>query len=77
MPATDHQLTESAMGPAEALSELFTPAGKHNPYPLYDALWELGPVIPLGPSGTLVLGYDEISTALRDSRLLVLSLIHI
>ncbi|MGW2522133.1 cytochrome P450 [Streptomyces sp. NPDC001617] len=71
MPATDHRLTEPAMGPAEALSELFTPAGKHNPYPLYDALWELGPVIPLGPSGTLVLGYDEICTALRDPRFLV------
>ncbi|GAA3774438.1 cytochrome P450 [Streptomyces coacervatus] len=71
MPSTDHQLTEPVMGPAEALSELFTPAGKHNPYPLYDALWDLGPVIPLGPSGTLVLGYDEVCTALRDPRLLV------
>ncbi|MFI0820108.1 cytochrome P450 [Streptomyces sp. NPDC021098] len=71
MTATEHQLTEPVMGPAEALSELFTPAGKHNPYPLYDALWELGPVIPLGPSGTLVLGYDEIAAALRDSRFLV------
>uniref|UniRef100_A0AAU1ZXQ2 Cytochrome P450 n=1 Tax=Streptomyces sp. NBC_00093 TaxID=2975649 RepID=A0AAU1ZXQ2_9ACTN len=71
MPVTDRQLTEPVMGPAEALSELFTPAGKHNPYPLYDALWELGPVIPLGPSGTLVLGYDEICTALRDPRFLV------
>lgn len=71
MPATDHQLTEPVMGPAEALSELFTSAGKHNPYRLYDALWELGPVIPLGPSGTLVLGYDEVSTALRDPRFLV------
>ncbi|WP_330350836.1 cytochrome P450 [Streptomyces sp. NBC_00582] len=71
MPATDHRPTEPAMGPAEALSELFTPAGKHHPYSLYDALWHLGPVIPLGPSGTLVLGYDEICTALRDSRLLV------
>ncbi|MFI1708669.1 cytochrome P450 [Streptomyces griseoruber] len=71
MPATDHQLTGPVMGPAEALSELFTPAGKHHPYPLYDALWELGPVIPLGPAGTLVLGYDEICTALRDSRFLV------
>lgn len=71
MPATDLQLTEPVMGPAEALSELFTSAGKHNPYRLYDALWELGPVIPLGPSGTLVLGYDEVSTALRDPRFLV------
>lgn len=71
MTVTDHPPTEPVMGPAEALSELFTPAGKHNPYPLYDALWELGPVIPLGPSGTLVLGYDEIATALRDPRFLV------
>ncbi|SES48303.1 Cytochrome P450 [Streptomyces sp. yr375] len=71
MPATDQQVTGPVMGPAEALSELFTPAGKHHPYPLYDALWELGPVIPLGPSGTLVLGYDEICTALRDPRFLV------
>ncbi|MEU1799566.1 cytochrome P450 [Streptomyces sp. NPDC019937] len=71
MTATEQQLTEPLMGPAEALSELFTPAGKHNPHPLYDALWELGPVIPLGPSGTLVLGYDEICTALRDPRFLV------
>ncbi|MEW2116174.1 cytochrome P450 [Streptomyces sp. NPDC005474] len=71
MPAPDQQLTEPVMGPAEALSELFTPAGKHHPYPLYDALWELGPVIPLGPSGTLVLGYDEVCTALRDPRFLV------
>ncbi|MEU9450808.1 cytochrome P450 [Streptomyces sp. NPDC048277] len=71
MTATPHQRTGPAMGPAEALSELFTPAGKHNPYPLYDALWDLGPVIPLGPSGTLVLGYDEVCTALRDPRFLV------
>ncbi|MEU1184206.1 cytochrome P450 [Streptomyces sp. NPDC005820] len=71
MPVTDQRMTEPVMGPAEALSELFTPAGKHHPYPLYDALWELGPVIPLGPAGMLVLGYDEICTALRDSRFLV------
>ncbi|MGI5459788.1 cytochrome P450 [Streptomyces sp. CA-249302] len=71
MTAIDHQSAERVMGPSEALSELFTPAGKHNPYPLYDALWELGPVIPLGPSGTLVLGYDEVCTALRDPRFLV------
>ncbi|WP_460061083.1 cytochrome P450 [Streptomyces sp. YKOK-I1] len=71
MPVTDREPAPPVMGPAEALSALFTPAGKHHPYPLYDALWGLGPVIPLGPAGTLVLGYDEICTALRDPRFLV------
>jgi cytochrome P450 len=71
MPTTDQQPATSAIGTAEALSRLFTAAGKHNPYPLYDVLWELGPVIPLGPRTTLVLGHDEISSALRDPRFLV------
>ncbi|MGI8312727.1 cytochrome P450 [Saccharopolyspora hattusasensis] len=64
-------MTDVAMGPSEALAALFTPEGKHDPYPLYRALWELGPVVPLGPRMTLVLGYQECCAALREPDLLV------
>ncbi|MGN6795518.1 MAG: cytochrome P450 [Streptosporangiaceae bacterium] len=51
----------------QVLTALGTPAGRADPYPLYAALHELGDVIPLGPQGVLVVGYDDISAVLRDS----------
>ncbi|HEV3035604.1 MAG TPA: cytochrome P450 [Solirubrobacteraceae bacterium] len=62
-------MPETAVQPAEALAALSTEQGRENPYPIYDSLRTLGPVIPLGPVLVLV-GYDECATALRDKRLL-------
>ncbi|MEV8379147.1 cytochrome P450 [Kribbella sp. NPDC056861] len=64
-------MTAPAIGPSEALAAMFTPEGKRDPYPLYEALRELGQVQSLGPDLTLVLGYEECAAALRDQRLLV------
>ena len=57
------------IGPSEALALLFTPEGKSNPYPLYDALRELGPVAQLSPRTAFVLGYRELAAALREPHL--------
>ncbi|MFG1955907.1 cytochrome P450 [Micromonospora sp. NPDC048830] len=64
-------MTLVGMGPSEALARLFTSEGKRDPYPLYDALWPLGPAFRLGPELVMVLGYDECSAALRHRDLLV------
>jgi cytochrome P450 len=54
------------MDTAEILTALGTPAGRADPYPLYAALHEAGEVIEFGPGGALVIGYDAISSVLRD-----------
>ena len=54
------------MDAIEILTALGTPAGRADPYPLYAALHEIGEVIPAGPFGVLVVGYDAINTVLRD-----------
>ncbi|KAA8880615.1 cytochrome P450 [Nocardia colli] len=64
-------MTNVTIGPSEALGALFTASGKSNPYPLYTALRELGPVISLGPKLVFVLGYAECAAALREPGLLV------
>jgi cytochrome P450 len=64
-------VTDNAIGPSEALGKLFTPSGKRNPFPLYDALRELGPVVKLGSKLVFVQGYDACAAALRDPGLLV------
>jgi cytochrome P450 len=53
----------------EVLGALGGPAGRADPYPLYDRLRELGPAVA-GPDGTLIVtGYRECSALLRDHRL--------
>jgi cytochrome P450 len=52
-----------------ALAALAEPAGKADPYPLYDRLRALGPAV-VAPDGRLVVtGYRECSALLRDHRL--------
>ncbi|HEY9389875.1 MAG TPA: cytochrome P450 [Mycobacteriales bacterium] len=62
-------MTDVKMGPGETLMALFSPQGKQNPYPLYESLRALGPMLPLGPQVVLV-GYQECARALRETRLL-------
>jgi cytochrome P450 len=50
----------------EIFTELDSPAGRANPYPLYAELHELGEAIRLGPGQVALVGYDAISTVLRD-----------
>ena len=49
----------------ETLTELSTPAGRADPYPLYARLHEYGTVLPAGHE-LLVIGYDAINAVLRD-----------
>ncbi|WP_410605834.1 cytochrome P450 [Amycolatopsis sp. lyj-90] len=62
---------DKSLGPSEALGKLFTPAGKREPYGLYVALRELGPVVKLGAKLVFVQGYDACAAALREPGLLV------
>jgi cytochrome P450 len=48
------------------LTALGTPAGQADPYPLYARLHEIGEVIPAGQGDVLVVGYDAVSSVLRD-----------
>ena len=52
--------------PIEILTALSTPAGRADPYPHYAALHELGEAVRPGPGMVLVVGYDAISSVLRD-----------
>ena len=54
------------MGAMEILSMLSTPDGRADPYPLYAELHELGEAVEIGPGGVIVVGYDAISSVLRD-----------
>ena len=51
---------------AEIQTMLGTSQGRADPYPLYAALHELGPVIEVGPDDVIVVGYDAIDSVLRD-----------
>jgi cytochrome P450 len=50
----------------QILEGLNTPAGKADPYPLYAELHELGEAVRFAPGNVMVVGYDAISTVLRD-----------
>ncbi|GAA4938486.1 cytochrome P450 [Nonomuraea thailandensis] len=63
--------TRAAMAPGEAVAALVSRAGRRDPYPLYEALRAHGPIVPVRPGLTVVVGYAEISRALRDNRLRV------
>jgi cytochrome P450 len=54
------------MDAIEILTALGTSEGRADPYPLYAALHQLGEVIELGPADLIVVGYDAISSILRD-----------
>ncbi len=55
----------------EIFEALLGPAGMDDPYPLYAALHEHGPVIPAGGGMVLVPGYELASAVLRDQSYLV------
>jgi cytochrome P450 len=50
----------------EILTELSTPQGRADPYPLYAALHEHGTVLKVGPDDLIMVGYGAISAVLRD-----------
>jgi cytochrome P450 len=50
---------------------LGTPAGRADPYPHFAALHELGEAVTLAPGSVAVVGYDAISSVLRDPGFLV------
>jgi len=54
------------MDAIEVLTRLGAPEGRANPYPLYAALHEIGEAVQVGPGEVLVVGYDAISSVLRD-----------
>ncbi len=54
------------MDAVEILIALGTPAGRADPYPLYDALHEIGEVVEIGDQELFVVGYDAINSVLRD-----------
>ena len=56
-------MTTSAL---EILLALSTPEGMADPYRLYAQLHEIGPVVTFAPGQVAVVGYDEVSTVLRD-----------
>jgi cytochrome P450 len=51
----------------EIFTALGTTEGRANPYPHYAALHELGEVLSLAPGAVVVVGYDAISSVLRDA----------
>ena len=57
--------------PQEALSALVTPAGRRNPYPLYEAIREHGNLVRIKPGLTVAVGYAECNHALREQELRV------
>ena len=54
------------MEPLEILIALNSPEGKADPYPLYDALLEIGEVVEIGDNDVFAVGYDAINSVLRD-----------
>jgi cytochrome P450 len=50
----------------EALTALGTEQGQADPYPYYAALHELGEAAEAGSDSVLVMGYDAVSSVLRD-----------
>ena len=63
------RMQASARRAAQLLAALAEPEGRADPYPLYDQLRALGPVVA-APDGVLVVtGYRACSALLRDRRL--------
>ena len=53
----------------ELLAALAEPAGRADPYPLYDRLRALGPAVTAPDGALVVTGYQDCSALLRDHRL--------
>ncbi|MFB9236670.1 cytochrome P450 [Plantactinospora siamensis] len=60
------------MDPAEAVGQLISPEGRVDPYPIYAALREHGPVVTAGEDFLVVTGHAAADDLLRDPRLVVL-----
>jgi cytochrome P450 len=62
-----------ALSPALTLTDAFaalgTPAGRQDPYPLYEAIRAHGNLAELKPGRLVLTGYEECARALRDPRL--------
>ena len=54
---------------AAAFGELFTEAGRRDPYPFYRRLRELGPYVTMPDGSLLVSGYAELTAVLREHRI--------
>jgi cytochrome P450 len=54
------------MDAIEIFTRLSSVQGRADPYPLYAELHEMGEAVALGPSDVIVVGYDAISSVLRD-----------
>jgi cytochrome P450 len=54
------------MDAIEILTALGTPEGRADPYPLYEALHEMGEAVEVGPGDVLVVSYEAINSVLRD-----------
>ncbi|RLU87539.1 hydroxylase [Streptomyces griseocarneus] len=63
-------MSAPTMDPGTAMTTLLSPQGKRDPYPLYEALRQYGPILPLGPGHLLVTGHQECARALREPALL-------
>ena len=59
------------MDAMQIFTALGTPAGRADPYPHFAALHELGEAVTLAPGSVVVIGYDAISSVLRDPGFLV------
>lgn len=59
------------MDAAQALTLLMSPAGRTDPYPLYEALRRHGPVVRAGSDTFVVTGYAAVDALLRDPRMRV------
>jgi cytochrome P450 len=67
MPATSDPTTcPGEMSPFAAVAELFSPAHRPNPYPVYRKWRELMPVARLGPRHVLISGHAEAIQVLCD-----------
>jgi len=54
------------MDAVSAVQALLTPAGRIDPYPLYDAVRAAGPAVPVGDDYVAVTGYAAADAVLRD-----------
>ncbi|HST49787.1 cytochrome P450 [Jatrophihabitans sp.] len=63
--------TLAAPAPLEIIRELVGSPGRTHPYPRYELLRAHGPVVPVRPGLTVVVGYAECDAALRNSQLRV------
>jgi cytochrome P450 len=60
------QVPGPADGAAQVLGALMAPAGRADPFPVYDRARRLGPVAALGDGSILVSGYEAVDQVLRD-----------